>query len=185
MLAGVSEDVVDVFPLPTTLNCSGTVSAIEYCYNGNVDSLIYGMRYLVIFTLITLEQENLTFTITDVIPVHAMPTPSLCSDRNFSSTTVRYCCDSLQLNTTHQFNLPALNFAFGMIRSTSRRIHQLRYRSSSDRGLFIPEFLVEQYSFNRTQLDFDAPRVGDTFTLDDSSRTTDRGLRVFQFLICE
>ena len=176
-VVGVTNDVTDVFPIPPTLNCSGTVSAIDYCYIGREDSLIYGMRYL-IFTLVTLEQENLTFTITDVIPVHSTPTAQKC----IMQTNDLYCCDSLQLNTTHQFNLPVPNFAFGMIRSTSQEIRQLRYRNRVNMGRFIPEFLVEQYNFDTTQ-DLDTPQAGDIFRLNDSSRTLDRGLRIIQFTI--
>ena len=171
-------DGVDVFSIPSTLNCSGTVSAIDHCYNGRVDRIIHGLEYMV-FTLLTLEQNNLTFEITQVIPVYSIPTAAICSDQS----ATRYCCDSLQLNTTIQFGLPAPNFAFGIIRSSSREVDQLRYRNRDIAG-FLPEFLVEQYNFPRLLLPvLSMPAVGDTFTVPPSSRTIDRGLRVLQFVI--
>lgn len=172
------EDVVDVTLIPMT--CGGRVSAVEYCYSGVAHPNLYERTYQALTLLALerenpLERENHTFTTTDVILVYTIPTAQKCSIRTFNN--VVYCCDTFQLSTAHQ--LPAQSFAFGVGQSTSPEILLLRYESSYDREMSRPDFLAEQYSFSRTE----APQVGDNFTLDNSSRTTDRGMRVLRLVI--
>ena len=56
----IGEDYI--FPVPSALNCGGTVSAIQYCYIGDR----IGIRDQLVFTLLTLQQNSMDFTITDV-----------------------------------------------------------------------------------------------------------------------
>ena len=172
--------MVDVFPLPSTLNCSGTVSAVEYCYGSLIFlSISYNIRYrtrYLAFTLLILEQDGLNFTITDLIDIHSTPTELICTDRTFSSTLVyRYCCDRFVLDNMNQFHLPASKFAFGIVRGSSSLIFHLRYPTS------FSSFQVEQYSFSMTALG--TPAVGRTFTLTDADRRTDMTLRFLEFVI--
>ena len=172
--------MVDVFPIPPMLNCSGTVSAVEYCYGsllrpGSSRNTRYGTRYLA-FTLLILEQDGLNFMITDLIDIHSTPTVQICSDRTFSftTTTSRYCCDRFALDNVNQFHLPASKFAFGVVRGSSLVFH-LRYPSS------FASFQVEQYSFAMT--DLGTPAVGDTIALSHADRRTDMALRFLEFVI--
>ncbi len=76
---GLLPSDLDIYPVPSTLNCSGTVSAVEYCYAGLRSDVTYGTNHPV-FTLLTLEQNGLTFRITGMISVHSTPTDQKCTD---------------------------------------------------------------------------------------------------------
>ncbi len=164
-------------PIPSTLNCSGTVTAVEFCYFRVVrDSVIeYGTEYPLL-TLLTLEQNNtFTFTVTNRINISSTPTPEICTDVIFDIAPLdvyRYCCDSMELNVTDHFNLPAPNFAIGM--SSTFQLLQPAYRLDSR-----PEFRVEQYSNDGSASS--EPLTEDTFTL--SRLRTQQTLRLFQFVI--
>ena len=166
---------VDIFPVPSTLNCSGTVSAIEFCYSINflIDRLGKETRAL---TLMILEQNGLNFRITDLIDVRSNSTAQKCTNLMFRS----YCCDTIILREERRFHLPVSNFAFGTIpeRSSifSAQSSHLRYRVES-----FPEFRVERYSLPR--LDLGTPAMGDTFTLTDVDRRTDLALALLQFVM--
>ncbi len=174
-LAGADEGTVEIYPVPSTLNCGGTVSVVEFCYARRValvnNMIAYGTDYQ-IFTLLTLERNGLSVEITNMIDVHSTPTTEKCTDRRFNFVFVRYCCDSMVLDMADQFSLPGSNIAFGIIPN-----NLLRYRS--DR---FPELRVEQYSFP-TSDQSSTPAVGDTFTLTDDNRRTDVGVALFQFVI--
>ncbi len=178
-VANISQDVevfddgVDIYPVPSTLNCSGTVSAVEYCYAGLREDLTYETNHPV-FTLLILEQTGLTFTITDMVDVYSMPTTQKCTDSlPVDNSSYRICCDSFVLD---QFPLPAPDFAFG-IAPASLAVSQIGYPVES-----FPEFRVELYSLSTS--DLDTPAVGDTFTLNDNtSRITNQTLRLLQFVI--
>ena len=159
-----------IFPIPSTLNCSGTVTAVEYCYRTGNNLL--GTQQLV-FTLLTLQQSGFDFTITDVIPISSTPTSDICT-RPFLSLS-QYCCDILSLDMLDSFLLPAENFAFGVV-TTSSSVDLLTYNGDN-----YPQFLVDHFRY--TQADFSAPVIGDSITLTESNRESDRALRVLQFFI--
>ena len=162
--------VVYIFPLPSTLNCNGTVSAMQYCY---IDWLNLGTEQL-IFTLLILEQNGLTFTINDVAMVTSMQRRRICTRRFdienfFQSGTYEYCCDTLLLDM-HQFALPVQNFAFGII-----PVSILGYHPSITAN---NRFLVEHYRFSTSVIG--TPAVGNMFTLVEANRATDRSLKLLQ-----
>ena len=155
-----------IFPVPSALNCGGTVSAIWYCYTGNSIG-----REQSVFTLLTLQQNNLDFTITDVIPVRSTPTTEICTARSVLIVgTVQYCCDTLSLDMMDRFSLPAPNFAFGVLPEDSL----LAYNSA-----FLSNFLVEHYRFADSVIG--TPTTGNTISL--NTRASDRALRLLQFFI--
>ena len=163
-----SEGTTHIYPVPSTLNCSGTVTAVEYCYRIRDSQL--GTEQLV-FTLLTLQQSGLEFTITDVIPISSTPMSDICTESIFS---IQYCCDILSLGMMDSFLLPAENFAFGVQISSS--VNLLGYR-----GNVFPQFVVEQFRYS--QANFGAPVIGGRITLTDNDRESDRTLRLLQFFI--
>lgn len=145
-----------IYPLPSTLNCNGRVSAVRYCY---FDSE-FGTEKL-IFTLLTLRQNGQNFMITDAIDIH-------------SECTGYYCCNISRLNIMDQFRLPAPNFAFAIVPS-SVDVLLIGYN-----GDIYPQYLVQHY---RGQLQV-APiplEIGSTISV--GNITSDEALRVFQFII--
>ena len=110
--------VTYIYPVPSTqVNCSGTVSAVEYCYRGSDGQL---GNELLAFTLLTLEQNGLNFRVTGRIDIRTTP---------HSCTRSPYCCDTTSLNMAGHFILPAPNFAFGIAIPHSSVI-LLEYNSS-------------------------------------------------------
>ena len=172
-LTFIESGISYVYPIPSTLNCSGTVTAVEYCYRTPLGSQL-GIRQLV-FTLLTLQRNGLDFTITDVIPIRSTPTSDICTQTLttlLSNFIPQYtCCDTISLNMMNRFLLPAESFSFGVI-SVNLLTHRV--------GIY-PQFLVDHFRYSRA--DFSAPVIGGSITLTESSRGSDRTLSLLQFFI--
>lgn len=99
---------VYIFPVPLRpLNCSGTVSAIWYCYRSyRIDNV-----QKKIFELLILEQQNHTsFRINETVDIHSSPTGRICRRSRSIFQRIWYsCCDTTLLN-----HIPVENFAFGI-----------------------------------------------------------------------
>jgi hypothetical protein len=161
---------LNIFPLPPTLNCSGTVTEVRFCYRSNQ----LGSEVLV-FTLLTLEQIGQNFSIRNVINVRSTPTVDICTGSRILVLLVQYCCDTLQLDTTNQFNLPTPNFAFGIIARSGTR--------GFGGGLLTFDASFSQYA---VQVEHYRPSsvdvaVGNTISV--GNLTTGRRLRLFKFLL--
>ena len=149
-----------IYPVPSTqVNCSGTVSAVEYCYRGNTGQL--GTELLA-FTLLTLEQNGSNFRVTDRIDIRTTPHSQICT--RFLLTTTQYCCDITSLNMADRFILPAPNFAFDIAIPPSS-VSLLGFRSSLQ---------VAHYQEAQTVI----PSVGSTFSV---GNTVIQGLRLLRF----
>ena len=154
---------VDIYSVPTTLNCSGKVSALEYCYAGIIDATISFHQRFHAFTLLILKQSSPTFTVIDKVDVFSTPVPSICSQ---GRSMLEYCCDRMSLDAVKQFSLPAPDFAFGIIPSATLYV---RHRT---------EFIVRRYSFTRETV---IVEVGSSFEPDGAATNTP--LPLFRFLI--
>ena len=147
-----------IYPVPSTqVNCSGTVLAVEYCYKSSSRQL--GTEQPA-FTLLTLEQNGLNFTVTDRIEVRTTPRPQICTQVG----QVTFCCDTTSLNMSDQFPLPAPSFAFGAIISTD--ISLLGFNDDA---------------FEAIQYQTIIPNEGHSFAVNESSLVTNKGLRLLQF----
>jgi len=156
-----------VYPVPPTLNCSGVVSTMDYCYA--VLSIQLNSERL-IFTFLILEQDDLSFNVIKRVEVHSTPSEGICTRNDIGLLRVQYCCDKISLNS---FSLPTPNFAFGVITTVN---NPLVYNAAN-----YPTLTVEQY--RTTQDSVTIPDVGGTFTLSESNRVTDRALGLIQFSI--
>ncbi len=174
ILCPADADSVDIYPVPSTLNCSGTVSAVEHCYTGLRGNFAYGINYPV-FTLLTLEQNGLTFRITDRIIVRSTPISQRCTNSYAQfPNIVQYCCDSFPLHVIDQFRLPSSSFAFAIV-PVSSTIRQLRYRYRIH-----PQYHVVMYSLPASV--FRTLAVGNTFTLTTGVGTI-AGMRLLRFVL--
>jgi hypothetical protein len=160
-------DELLVFPLPSTLNCGGTVSAVRYCYSSFDFEL--GSEKL-IFTLLTLEQNGQNFIIRNVINATSTPTVDICTEQDMDFEQ-RYCCDTLQLDAANKFNLPTPNFAFGII----GRADQL---GLGDLFTFDNNSPYEVEHYRPSSADV---AVGNTISV--GSLSTDRQLTLSKFII--
>ena len=155
--------VAYIYSVPSTqVNCSGTVSAVEYCYRGSDGQL--GTELLA-FTLLTLEQNGLNFRVTDGIEVRTIPHSQICAE---SFSNIQYCCDTTSLNMADHFILPAPNFAFGIAIPTSS-VCLLGYQRL---------FQVAHYQKAQTVI----PNVGSTFSVGNQ---VTQGLRALRFRLSE
>jgi hypothetical protein len=155
-----------IFPLPPTLNCNGTVTAVRHCYNSLGIEL--GSEKLV-FTLLTLEQNNgQNFTIRNMINVTSTPTADICIMADMFNLQ-HYCCDNLQLDTADMFDLPTSNFAFGILQSGSGDL--LTYFGTNSF-----QYAVEHYRPGSVDI-----TVGSTISV--GSLRTDRLLTLSKFII--
>ena len=162
-----SADAVYVFPLPSSLNCSGRVSALQYCYEGSN----LGTEQS-IFRLIILQQSGSTFTVNNTVLVRSTPSDQICT-RGFVIflwRSVTHCCDTLTLEMSNQFNLPASNFAFGTI---------------SINGLFaylptVTPLDVDHYRFDQSAV---STTVGSTISVGTGNLRSDRTVRLLQFYL--
>lgn len=157
----LSANEISIYSLPSMLNCSGTVSALRFCYYlSNTNQ--FGTE-ITVFTLLTLEQNNRTaFTVTNAIPVLSTPVDERCF-----SFFGENCCDTFPLDTIDQFHLPASNFAFGLFVSDIRLYYSLVRRDQ-----------VAYHSLSVSEIG--SPSMGDRISV--GSIVTDRFV-VFRFFI--
>ena len=146
-----------IYPLPASLNCNGTVSAVEYCY-AYFNTSTRREEELLVFTLLTLEWNERNIRITDSIGIRSTPDQIKCTDF--------FCCDATRLNLMDQFHLPARNFAFAIAPSSNESAFLLGFN-----GTFYPQYLVRHYTRSLFE--------GSQFNVTPS----DEALRVFQFII--
>ena len=91
----------------STLNCSGTVTAVEFCYYRTNSS----MNHRNVFDLLILtQQDNNTAQITKSIPICFHPSLDKCDSSDSSK-----CCDIMTLTEQDQFDIAASNFLIGMV----------------------------------------------------------------------
>ena len=168
-------DMGHIYPIPSTLNCNGIVTAIEYCYivqDAQLDTDVF------IFTFLTLQQNGLNFTVRDVLDVASRPTSEICTRVvSVQLQTLNYCCDTLSLDSTSlaQFPLPMEQFAFGIVPT----FQLLRYNPAFPPGSSLQ---AEQFTFTEAMGD-NMPTPGRTYSFSETDRQTNEALRLINLLI--
>jgi len=157
--------VVYIFPVPP-VNCSGTVSAVRYCYSVRSDSI---SEEQFILTVLIMAQRDHTFAITYAIDVYSTMSTKLCTKRKFNN--IWFCCDTSSID---EFTYPnSSHFVFGIV----GRVHLLGYS-----GEHFPSYLVEHYRL--AQAVPPSLAVGDTYTIANGiTLQSNRALSLFQFII--
>ena len=150
-----------IYPIPPTLNCNGIVTAIEFCYAVQDSQL---NTDVIIFTFLTLQQNGLNFTVTDMLNVPSTPTSEMCTRVPIGPVTLNYCCDTLSLDLTSlaQFPLPMEQFAFGIVPTFQNQL--LRYDPYSSPGSSLK---AEQFTFTEA-MGANMPAPGRTYTFNES-----------------
>jgi hypothetical protein len=128
----VSEaNVLYVYSIPPSLNCNGTVSEVGYCYFIDSDALAEQEN----FTLLILKQDGPVFNISSRI---RLSFPSIIENCTIVPSGGHYCCESSALAIRDRFQLPAPNFAFGVLSPSPARLLQF------DPSIY-PQYLVQHY----------------------------------------
>ena len=166
-----NESVYIIFRLPPELNCSGTVTAVQFCYIGGALS---SGRERQIFRLLILQESNSTFTVTNRVLARSTQSEQICMLRVFPTAGLfLYCCDVLKLDLSDYFELPAPGFAFG-VESIYRLLTYNPLQNEND------HLKVAQYRFH---LETHSSTVGSTFEFNEDDVIKDRALRLLQFYI--
>ena len=88
----------------STLTCSGTVTAVEFCYFRTT-----GSDRDVFDLLILTRLDSSSIHVTKSIPISFEPSSEQCDSSKSK------CCDTITLTEQDQFNLPTSNFLIGMV----------------------------------------------------------------------
>ena len=155
------------FPIPPTLNCSGTVSAVQFCYLDNIPRFSN-----IVFTLLTLERNDLDFEVISQTTIRSSPSPGLCTTPFLSIFT--YCCDTVSLGN---FDIPAPNFTFGVVLSSALPLLTYEPENAGNQ-----QFLVEHFRYSSDRFLF---IPGSVISLTEEDRFTNQTLRLIQFFISE
>ena len=98
-----------VYPIPTNLGCTGTVTAVEFCYgirNRYTNPSQVPAEGFMVFTLSTWSPSGSSFTVKDSIQVYSDPGSITCDKTGGDG---RLCCDTIPLESADLFQLPADN----------------------------------------------------------------------------
>jgi hypothetical protein len=160
------EDRVYIFSLPPESperNCSGCVTAVQFCYRAKLKDDQIGVSRQA-FTLLMMTGENLLFRVSHRLPVRVTPSSSNCVvGLKVKNRTPHDCCTSVRL-PDNRFQIASSNITFGVwVRQLIRPF------------LFDQHFQVEQFQFQE---------YTDSFTLTDGARVHGR-LFLLRFLIGE
>lgn len=162
-----------VFTIPpesTERNCSGTVMAIQFCYQARARDI---GRTRNVFDFIILTRNGQELTVTERRKVKVVPSDTTCT--NPPGSIERVCCTMQKF--TEQFELPSSNFTFGVV----NRMNRVRMLTFVD---IVTEFDVERFHIrqhgNAGPIPGDVLSPGSKFV-----RHLDRSLLLLRFLIGE
>ena len=152
-----------IYTTPPESACSGTVTAIQYCYNTKINTKPNFLRFL------SLSRDGFDFTVSEKRTGKAN---GVCSDYP-GSDGQRVCCGKKNLAINKQFRIPS-NYTFGVILLRDD-IQPLVFSGTADMKYQFPHFVTGLYTGN--------PPNGFTFTLNESDYQSDRYLLLMRLLL--
>ena len=156
-----------IYTTPPESACSGTVTAIQYCYHTTINKRRNFLRFL------SFSRDGFVITVKSArnIVGRAIPQDNVCSDYP-GSNGHRICCDTTNL-ATKQFWIPS-NFTFGVILLNNSDVRPLTFSGTTDMKYQFPHYV--------TTLSAGNPPTGSTFTLDKDAES-DRYLLLMRLLL--
>ena len=150
-------------------DCSGEVTAIEYCYR--YDVIGTGADVFNWTVLILEDTGSSNFMITNTYTIESRPDSSSSVNCSFTSSGTRMCCDVDQISG---FGSLPVNFVFGVTGPSQGNTH-----SATLLGYFdtLPQYVVNTVHVSRAGLSLS---VGSTVP---SVPVVQRGLRMLWFVI--
>ena len=101
--------VTYIYPINSNeLNCTGLVTALEFCYTTTLSPNNPTSRKFFNFQMLNMKIGNV-FEVKKTIPVAATPTA------NCTNSNQRRCCEIMQFDTQDQFNITSPNLAFAIV----------------------------------------------------------------------
>ena len=163
-----SPGITYIYPVNSAeINCSGTVTALDFCYRAFASDL--GSNSLV-FTLSLLQGNGgIDYTVTNTVEVRGTSSSSDCSRDIIGS---RFCCEIFTLSPQDQFNLPSPNFAFGITIPSSGNINMFGLSPGTYSNLTAGQYQLSV-----------APVVGGVYSFPSNSLVVSETLKWLKFLI--
>lgn len=158
--------IFTILPESAQRNCSGSVIAIQYCYEPRV--LNASKRT---FEFLSLIQDGQQFTVNRTFRINSTPTSLICTNSSTSEDIRETCCDTTTLEDTTPFQIPSSSYTFGI----TIRLHRLLGFTYS-----ATEYVPEQFQTKLTE--YPIP-IGLNFTLNETDRLTDKPFPLLRFLI--
>ena len=172
-LTTLSEErgTIFIFTTPPEPTCSGTVLAFEFCY---LAFEISNNRE--VFRFVSLRRDGLQFTVIDFDFVRIRTSQeAICSVLVEDEQYI--CCDTYTLPDDEQFQIPPLNYTFGVvIRSQMNLILPLAFSDVNTEFQF-PHFQARPAGDNGPD------RAGDSFTLTAGDLQNEGSLLLLRLII--
>ena len=161
-----------IYTTPPELVCSGTVTAIQYCYHTKINNRQNFLRFL------SFSRDEFVITVKSArnIVGRAIPQDNICSDYP-GSNGQRVCCDTTNLTDINkQFWIPS-NFTFGVILLNNDDVRPLAFSGTADMKYQFPHYVIRVPRPGN-------PQTGSTFTLDkDTDYQSDGYLFLMRLLL--
>ena len=155
-----------IFTIPpesSERNCSGSVVAIQYCYQARERDINDNET---IYSFLHLNRSGFDFTVTNSFTVYTIPRENNCT--NPPGDIQRVCCDNAILGAPNQFKLSSTNYTFG-VSVMNRNVRPLAFANS-----------VAAYRYEQLQTSIRTPLP---FTLRERDLESDRSLLLLRFIL--
>ena len=156
-----------IYTTPPEPSCSGTVLALQYCYQTKNNQI--GDTDREFFRFLHLSRSGYHFTVDDLIIVKTSPQWDYCTNL-WSDQSI--CCDISTFAENDQFHIPASNYTFGVV-IRNDNIRPLAFSSTSMEYQF-PHFQASNNS---------GPDIGAQFSLRPGDFQSPGSLLLLRFLI--
>ena len=155
-----------VYPINSNqLNCTGLVTALEFCYTTTIAPIDNSARDAFNFLLLNRQTGN-RFEVVKSILVRATPSQATCMNSN-----PRQCCEIMAFNDQNQFSIHSSNLAIGFSPQRDSHIHH--------QGLFTGLYLLYTASTHITSVSLNSE------TTANLKAPVDRSLRLAWLHISE
>ncbi len=171
-LTTLSQDISYIFTIPpvsSQRDCSGTVVAMQFCYeyrdNRSLGTTVNAFQFF------TLTRDGIEFTVDSSFTVQT--TLTTCTD-DLSAFVSRVCCSKVTSNEFGELVIPSYDYIFGIAHIRDSQIQLLALN---------PPLVSVQYLFDQFQVTGFSPPPGTTTPLSESTLVTDGPLPLLRFFI--
>ena len=110
-------------PQSAERDCSGTVQAVEYCYQRS-DTDPESLRFDLVIV------DNSSSVIQERFPVEHTPSGDTCTLHTRRQAQTWLCCVTTQLSSENQFNIPSSSILFGVVHNSSGSARVLAFNNT-------------------------------------------------------
>ena len=165
-----------IFTTPPEPTCSGTVLAFEFCYLASENEINRNDIDREVFRFVSLSRDGLQFTvINNSVRIETSRSEAICSALVGDEQYI--CCDTYTLPDDEQFQIPPLNYTFGVvIRRQNNEILPLAFSDVNTEFQF-PHFQARPDGNNGPDM------AGDSFTLTTGDLQNEGSLLLLRLII--